>query len=182
MIYEEFRQKLNTILQDQEMNKALVEDDSFGVILRTHFISEKIMDLWLILATHQENLFKDIKGADLPFNTKLLMANNTNMPSSIVFFFKIIDSIKNQLSHEIESFITDNDIKELTKNLNNMKCSNKVVDNLDIENSSTITTDGISVSFENATNVVKYRMIFCTFLNKMVDNIYTQAKSLGYIA
>lgn len=181
MIHNEFVQKLNTILQDQEMNNALMDDDSLGVILRTHFISEKIIDLWLILVTRQENLFKNIKGADLPFNTKLIMADNTNMPSSIVFFFKKIDSIKNQLSYEIKSFITDNDIKELTKSLNNMKCSNKVIDDLEIENSSTITTDGISVSFENAVNVVRYRMIFCTFLNKMVDNIYTQAKSLGYI-
>ncbi|MDA5609172.1 hypothetical protein [Pasteurella multocida] len=87
------------------INDALITKDTIGSVLRMHLLCEKIIETYICAICNQANLFGNQEKTSIIIecDKKLSMAKNLGLHNTIYNLLKNINSIRNNLAHNILS-------------------------------------------------------------------------------
>lgn len=157
---------------------AITTDDLLGTVLRIHLACEQLVEFWIFSAVNNENIFNEDNGRlSVNFYSKLVIANNLGLPSTLFNVIKKINHIRNKFAHRNTNIsISESDFISMIDNLNNCKLT--VPDFSVIEGVTTFNINNTTVDYclgdESTPDKYRLAIIYSHLLRKIAFSAVNQ--------
>ena len=98
-----YSEKIKRINLQEELKKLInYAADDVLVVLRVHLMCESILEAWVCASIERVDFFDSPVKLKLTFSNKLAIARNLSLPTPAFMFFKSINDLRNDFSHNFD--------------------------------------------------------------------------------